>query len=466
MGTLYTFNPQITGVVRFTDNTGFSVPVTRFLNDASLATLLSPEVYDTRKFIPQYLRSEYVSDTSELPYSPPDVLYKHELPGIKVRNPRFKTRQKKGEIVISRYRRGNILVRCNQRLVRRYELYEGSYILSNWGPLDSRLPKFKVGCELWARKLALNDQPTKSIKGYELKVLYHWDQRRFQGVRYESMAPVFPAEFPASPDPAAVVTEAYASVLQAQMDVLTEIVELPQTMAWIGDKAVKAAVTADKFERRRRRIMWKAVVKKWPPAKLADTLASLELQFRYALMPIVYSVSDAMSLLEQYGYLYKEQRRTVNQSLSRSDAYGEWTGNDKLTAWMKQRFDPDSVMSRMHSLVGPNPITTLWEITPLSFVVDWVVPIGDYLTALTTVNTADEFKASLNHRHSSYCIAKTPSGLYREIYVETYDRTPINPLDHIGLKVNPSMNWKRWLDATSLSWTAARSKLKKLGVRI
>lgn len=466
MGKLYTFNPRIMGTVRFSDNTGYVLPTVKFDSVPELLAVLPPTVHDVRLFTPQLLRSEYVSTSSELPFNVPDAIEKFDLPSIRVNNPKFFLRQKKGEIVVSPYRVGTVTVRRNQRLVQTNPVTEIGPTHSNWWWIQERLPYAVPAAESWARKLASAAQPGKSIKTFELKVLYSWNVVRFTASRYESMPSDHPMEYPERPDPTSVVTEAYASVLQAQMDVLTEIVELPQTAAYIHDKAVKAAGLTLRAERKRKRLMREAVKNKWPKAKLLDALASLELQFRYAIMPIVYSVQDAMSLLEEYGYLYKEQRRTMNQLIERSDAYGDWGGNDKITAWVKQKFDPDSVLSRLHSLVGPNPVTTLWEVTTLSFVVDWIVPIGDFLTALTTPNTADETKALISHRHSSYCVAKTLSGLQREIFCETYDRQPINPLDHIGLRVNPSMNWKRWLDASALSWNAVRQKLKQVGVRI
>lgn len=465
MATLYLFNPKVKAVVRFTDNTVYSTPTVTFSTDAGLLASLPPAVHDVTKFNPYNLRTEFVRSSSELPWNVPDALLKVELPGIRVNNPNFFVRQKRGEIVVSKYRKGEILVRTNQRLViTNPVLSEMNH--SNWGSMAIRLPASLSAAEAWAKTLATSAQPNKTVKSVAVDVFYAWTTKRFTASRYESLPPVYPEGYPERPDEASVVTAAYAAILQAQMDVLTEVVELPQTVAYVHDKVTSIANAAARAERKRQRLIRRAIRKKIPRAKLLDALASIELQFRYAIMPILYSVQDAMSLLEQYGYLYKEERRTMNHSISRSDAYGEWSGNDKLTCWVKQRFDPDSVMSRLHSLIGPNPVTTLWEITLLSFVVDWVVPIGDYLTALTTPNMANEFKCSLNHRHSSYCKYTTQSGLYREIYIETYDRTPINPLDHIGLRVNPSMNWKRWLDASALSWNAVRNKLTKSGVRI
>lgn len=460
MATLYRFNPLVSGTysspsgTRYVDFDMRSVP--------QLVALLPTVVTDAGTFVPQASldKNVYVSTSTELKFNQPDIVEVAELPRLKVNNPRFKTRQRKGEIIMSDYRRCRVVGRVNVRLVRSVTR-RFTEVFSNWGPVAVRLPKYSKAIIDYVKSLA------PGVTYVDLSCSYQWSAEESKGLRYESLPISLPTTYPDKQDPASVVTSALAGALSTQMDVLTEIVELPSTVQFIQDKCTSVVNQYDKHAKRRRRAVRLAKKFNWPTPKLVDKLASLELQFRYAVMPMVYSIKDAGGLLEAYGYLFREARESQHFPVSFSDEFGDWKGNDKVSCLVKQRFDPDDVVARVHALIGPNPLATLWELTTLSFVVDWVVPIGDYITALTTPDMSAELKSSLAFRMSRYSRSENGSGLYREIYVEAYERQIINPRDHIGLRVSPNMNWKRWLDASSLSWSMARSKLKSIkGVRI
>lgn len=469
MAKLYTYDPQITGhlvaykngrTVQYISATGPFLSGTPWL-----VTLLPSNVEDANSFLGGLHRNKniYVTTSTELKFNQPDTVDVIELPRLKISNPQFKTRQRQGEIVMSNYRRGKIVVRRNSRLVRKVTFKEVTSV-GGWLPINEiNFPG--IGDRIRAAFLSRITVPYDTLE-WTIKGINRWTVEYATGSYYEQMALDYPTEYPPNSDAAGAVTEALAEALSTQMDVLTEIAELPSTLAFIQDKCVAVCNAAVRLERKKEKARRRAKKLKLPPLKLLDILAKLELQYRYAVMPLVYSIQDARGLLEAYGYLFKESRKSRHNPIEFSDGFGDWTGNDKITCLVKQRFDPDDVVSRMHNLIGPNPVTTFWELTTLSFVVDWVVPIGDYLTALTTPIVSGEIKSSLARRCSHYCETSS-GGLRREIFLETYERDIINPRDHIGLRVHPRMNFARWLDAGSLSWSMARNKLSKLkGVRI
>lgn len=469
MAKLYKNDIQLTGsvVARNGSTVVYNESLSGFASAHPLLSLLLPtEVYDAATFVASQNRARnvYVSASNELKFNQPDTIEVFELPRLEISNPKFKTRQRKGEIIMSDYRRGNIVAKCNNRLVRSVPTL-GSVQWGGW--LDLNETYFPGQGAAMRAALLSKIQVRYTSLTFTVRGIHSWKTEQATGLRYESMVLTYPTTYPVHPDPAGVVTSALAEAMSTQMDVLTELVELPQTLAFVNDKCTSAVNLTVRNQRKKARVIRRAKKLKWPTPKLIDRLAAMELQFRYALMPIVYSINDARSLLEEYGYLFKEARSAQHFPVEFSDEFGDWEGNDKVSCLVKQRFDPDAVASRAHALIGPNPIVTLWEITTLSFVVDWVVPIGDYLAALTTPSMSAELKSSLAFRCSRYCRAEASSGLWREIYIESYERQSITPRDHIGLTVSPHMNWKRWLDASALSWSMARTNLKKIkGVRI
>lgn len=469
MAKLYLYDPQINGMVSAYRN-GVHLSTKSFNFRMSerpdLVGLLPSLVVDVSSFNggQNIGRNCYVSNSNELKFNQPDIIELFELPRLEISNPKYKTRVRRGEIVMSDYRRGTVTCKANQRLVRG-PITLGGQSWDKWYDIARIIPQWEAAVKASVKGMFF---PAESdVRFPNLKAVHNWRTETATGLRYESIALSYPKTYPDRQDATGVVTSALAEALSTQMDVLTEIAEMPQTLAFVNQKCVQAVNLAVRNDRKKRKVIKRAKKLKWPTPKLIDRLASMELQLRYAVMPIVYSIQAAGSLLQEYGYLFKEAREAEHFPIKFSDEYGEWEGNDKVSCLVKQRFDPDRVASRVHALIGPNPVVTLWELTTLSFVVDWVVPIGDYLTALTTPSFSEELKSSLAFRCSRYSKTSTPSGLQREIFVETYEREVINPRDHIGLRVRPSMNWKRWLDASALSWSAARSKLKTVkGVRI
>lgn len=74
-----------------------------------------------------------------------------------------------------------------------------------------------------------------------------------------------------------------------------------------------------------------------------------------------------------------------------------------------------------------NPAELLWEVTPLSFVVDWFIPIGDWLIALDAMKAVNSVNVSITRKRK----CKTDSTIHvydAAIYGGTYRPQVIKPL--------------------------------------
>jgi len=123
------------------------------------------------------------------------------------------------------------------------------------------------------------------------------------------------------------------------------------------------------------------------PLRLHDYQSAASwLEIRYAIMPIVYDVNNAMGYLDRE--LGKPQTAKV-EAFSRYNISGPWPDPGDLRSsyyWpnikqvqysrvgltLKEGFDYQAIDWK-------NPYTPAWEVTPFSFVIDWVIPIGDFL---------------------------------------------------------------------------------------
>lgn len=288
--------------------------------------------------------------------------------------------------------------------------------------------------------------------------------------------PVFDGSFKESsfhelffvPVESGVVTEALAKAEDGIYDILTEFAELPETLRYLTGTVAKAADISKNYEKKRLKLLKefrKGKIK--TIERLTKALASLWLQYRYAIMPLVYSAQDVAKLL-------KEMKRTFAKYNTKEAGVPfdvppfkgwtfEGTSEATLRCFIKRSYDPNDLIDALLSSLKINPFATAYELTPLSFVVDWFINIGEIITAFTG---SAQFKqqaatfSSLVEINGRYLHADT--GATVSVQCKHYNRTVINPSAHIGLSFNLDLNWKRQLDAFALLLNPSLKVLKSL----
>lgn len=129
------------------------------------------------------------------------------------------------------------------------------------------------------------------------------------------------------------------------------------------------------------------------------TFSSYWLQWKYGWTPFMSDVRNSVNTLMDsvdkpanrvgsvYASIRNEERRVRDNLLVVSESgnaiYSNCTITEKLSQRATWRFT-----SRAEDLPGRfgllNPLLIAWELVPLSFVVDWFVPVGNYLSSLDT----------------------------------------------------------------------------------
>lgn len=274
-----------------------------------------------------------------------------------------------------------------------------------------------------------------------------------------------------------LVTSALAEANSGTYDLLTEVAELPETLKYLIG-ILRDFASALKAVRKREVEVKKLFRNKKQTEKtayeLADALASVWLQFRYAISPLAYSFNDVITTLEEYKRVFAKYRQ-------RKEDYAEpvkLPGLDILShddfvishkVFIKRSFSPEDIVDALLSLLKVNPLATAYELIPLSFVIDWFLNIGDYITAMTgTIKYTQEaatysWKTEGNVTYGKELIL--PDG-YKppklNLEYKTYKRIVIDPKAHTGLSLDPFINWKRQLDALALLWGPTKKILKGL----
>lgn len=272
-----------------------------------------------------------------------------------------------------------------------------------------------------------------------------------------------------------LVTAALAEANNKNLDVLTNLGELPETARWVlgvlktilglvKDFRKEAAAIRDRYLRAEHRAFL-GRKKLGAEGELATDLSSLWLQYRYAIMPLIYTVEDALGVLLKGEVEYRTTRQKLQRDiLLESD---DWeipvvTVTDRC--FVKHRFEYDpATFSSASNYLTTNPLLTLWELTTLSFVVDWVFNIGDLLASLDTppgvtqeaVMFSTRIKDTITVRHKRHAGAAIRFELGR------YSALPIQPLLHIGLTANFSPSWYKAMDGAALLWGGIKGMLRR-----
>lgn len=213
------------------------------------------------------------------------------------------------------------------------------------------------------------------------------------------------------------------------------------------------------------------------------------LLYRYGVMPLWYSARDIVEALNKRSQVFKTTRAHVEEK--RQEEFGSWnTGPfgmkqplnykfvidyefvDRIT--YKQCFD-GNVIGR---LIGVNPLVTAWELTTLSFVVDWFIQVGDFLQAIspsfaqqTEVVYSRKLKGTVRTVQNPTSPPTFDPGTVFKSKIklegvsgtfESYHREVIDPMSHLTIPRETVLNWKRELDAFALTWTRLRPFLENL----
>lgn len=208
-------------------------------------------------------------------------------------------------------------------------------------------------------------------------------------------------ENPASDDPVMdsnvynrLLIEAYNELREVKLALGNAMAEAVTTVDMIADTAKTLAelLYAAKHGR------WKyfARVAGIRDPKTALKLPSnLFLQWKYGWKPLMSDIRDGVELLKENPitlplYHVKKYSGTRPEWEFRTGAVNGYNtvkgkGRNATTLELWVTMDPTSWNSTFHSLGLDNPLGILWEVTPYSFVVDWLVPVGDYLSALAAM---------------------------------------------------------------------------------
>lgn len=204
---------------------------------------------------------------------------------------------------------------------------------------------------------------------------------------------------------------------------------------------------------------------------IVDRAAKMDLAWRYAVSPMINDLDSA------FKELYARSQSKVRIMRSSASATGRFYYSEvspfglqssKAASWKKTATLYYSVNTKVDGwkrLGLLNPLAVLWELVPLSFVLDWFVPVGRYLSSLDAMAGTSLLGRTLSTRETQHASVsgKHPDGMSQ--LPATWDYTSYSRNTSFSMtlsppKFKPNLTLQRQVDASALVWQQMSRKLR------
>lgn len=194
--------------------------------------------------------------------------------------------------------------------------------------------------------------------------------------------------------------------------------------------------------------------------KAADPLDNW-MMYRYGIRPFIQDANAIHEILlnaqRKVPLVKKIKGRRIRDNRTFTSKVGSevrsqrWFASSQRVAWVKFTA---SFSRNMQDLGLTNPPALLWEVIPFSFVVDWFIGIGDYLSSLDALIGVEKIACYTNlvwHGEVTHTPVSCPVR-YRSYSRTTFSASPKIP------RWDPSLTWKRLVDSTAMLRNLRRQK--------
>lgn len=198
------------------------------------------------------------------------------------------------------------------------------------------------------------------------------------------------------------LAEALNKARDQKFDLSESLVGLGQTFWMILERGSQLLLAY----RQARRGQWQASLKtlgiwdkrrKWRLPSTKDA-ADFWLEIQFGWLPLMSDIHDGVNLINE-GLGRPKSLFNVVRRLEQRLPFSEWTGTSEPYGWTKRTVKIDALASvevrhrfrvsdpqlaALTSIGLDNPLYVLWVALPWSFVIDWLIPVGDWLRAVSS----------------------------------------------------------------------------------
>lgn len=307
-----------------------------------------------------------------------------------------------------------------------------------------------------------------------------------------------------------IIMETSALANEGDLDFLTAVAELPETIKMIVDgyrfmakvaqdvkkkefsihsrrdamilaKAKEAYANykgkADfaTFYRKRRKYLAALVAK-----DITSDVANVYLQGRYAIAPTIYMLEDIGEVLLNMNVEFKRFRRRLVEEFDPVALLPEvpgftctFDGVARYThrCMIKRAYSLETITEKLSRALMADVAVTLFEKTTY-----WISIIGNWFITFETALKSIKWRTIESEEGATYSVKTEVDGTLTytgnlngqpatfkvDLSVKNYTRKVINPQSHLGLHWNPDLGIWQYLDATAFAWNLVKRHVKPI----
>lgn len=444
------------------DYTRLPKNVTEGINQA----ILSAFVRDSSIYAKNYNSSffgNYLNSSSGVPVPPID--HSFDIPELVINNqPHYSASKRSGDIIVSPFRRGRVVITelpgYTATNIGGWANQTRDLVSTLLFEKSTKRPGFVIvnGTEVSGTVRTRRRREVRTEGGYPsdcgFSVQSHFDQIL---TNFVNLQPNF-----------AQMVNTVADANEGVLDALTAIAEARET-AVEGLKGCTTIVLMYRDAKAKEFRLRDNLSKRLPNLKvreralavkqLADAVSQVWLTYRLSIYPTVQTVDTILKDLFNGAYDFQRYRNTM--TLQEQIVPHSTLSNVVFRTFIKRSYRVDKPVYRY----GWNPISTAWELVPLSFIVDRYLNIGDFLSTLLNPKLYVK-QGATNSWKIAEDILSDPylcNNSRVKTSIAAYSRKPFDP-DHVcGITlplVRPSA--QQHLDEIAIAWLKLTNGLDKV----
>lgn len=182
-----------------------------------------------------------------------------------------------------------------------------------------------------------------------------------------------------------------------------------------------------------------------PRSRTERQIANRWLQFQYGIRPLMsdlYASCDVMSTKIRTGVpIYvKTKKQIVNEFNDFTSFNGSFPRHNReveAVSLVCRYTISEPALKQLAQIGISNPLLLIWELIPYSFVVDWMFPIGNFLSSLDSLNGTSNLRGVQTRRYNITSYAAAYGGV-NTFLGRKYNRVSIGALSLPSLAYKPS----------------------------
>lgn len=280
------------------------------------------------------------------------------------------------------------------------------------------------------------------------------------------------------------IAQAWANVDISEMQALASLGELPETIKWVGDLYRRGIGIFAMFKSRKVRLRKMKDLGNMSAVDYADAVANFWLEFRYAVRPLLFEMEQIVAALQagipsprRTARGYHDKEVTDDDSGDSVVAYYTVGYETEFSRESIYRagvlYSIDALSTGWTEILGlDQPLESLWELTKLSFAIDWFLNVGDIISAHTTSGDLTPLASWIVEEHTfKYEIRRTDwdssedghtydptrSNLGKQGYTHVVKRRSINTTPPYIPAISINLDWLKLVDLAALARSIYRA---------